>query len=65
MPKGKALSVCLRPMWPDCKSVDVLRSKLSVLREEGAEWVDFYHFAFMPLKNLGWIGKARDAMARH
>jgi hypothetical protein len=65
MPRGKALSVCLRPMWPDCESIDVLRSKLSVLREEGAEWVDFYHFGFMPLENLGWVGRARDAMAQH
>ena len=62
IPKGKALSVCLRPMWPDCESVDALRAKLRVLEEEGAEWVDFYHFAFMPLENLSWVGKARDAM---
>jgi hypothetical protein len=33
-----------------------------MLEEEGAEWVDFYHFAFMPLENLTWVGKARDAM---
>jgi hypothetical protein len=64
MPKGKALSVCLRPMWPDCDSVDVLRAKLRMLEESGAEWVDFYHFAFMPLEHLSWIGKARDAVAR-
>jgi hypothetical protein len=64
LPKGKALSVCLRPMWPDCDSIDVLRAKLRVLGEEGAEWVDFYHFAFMPLEHLSWVGKARDAMAR-
>ena len=64
LPKDKALSVCLRPMWPDCDSIDVLRAKLHVLEEEGAEWVDFYHFAFMPLEHLSWVGKARDAMAR-
>jgi hypothetical protein len=62
MPEGKGLSVCLRPMWPDCDSIDVLRAKLRVLEEEGAEWVDFYHFAFMPLEHLSWVGKARDAM---
>jgi hypothetical protein len=64
MPKGKALSVCLRPMWPDCDSIEVLRTKLRVLEENGVEWVDFYHFAFMPLEHLSWIGKARDALAR-
>jgi hypothetical protein len=64
MPPGKALAVCLRPMWPDTESVDVLRAKLRVLEEEGADWVDFYHFAFMPLEHLRWIGKARDVMRR-
>lgn len=63
MPKGKALAVAIRPMWPDTASVDVLRAKMRVLVQEGVEWVDFYHFAFMPLAKLKWIGEARDAMA--
>jgi hypothetical protein len=63
MPKGKALAVAIRPMWPDTASVDVLRAKMRVLVQEGVEWVDFYHFAFMPLTKLKWVGEARDAMA--
>lgn len=63
MPKGKALSVCLRPMWPDCASVDVLGTKLRVMEDEGIDWVDFYHYAFMPLSKLAWVGEARDAAA--
>jgi hypothetical protein len=61
MPQDKPLAVALRPMWPDCTSADMLRSKLRVLEEEGAAWVDFYHYAFMPLSSLAWVGEARDA----
>jgi hypothetical protein len=63
MPKEKPLAVALRPMWPDCTSAEILRSKLRVLEEENAAWVDFYHYAFMPLSNLAWVGEAQDALA--
>lgn len=62
MPKDKPLSVALRPMWPDCGSAETLRAKLRILLEEDVAWVDFYHYGFMPLKHLGWIGEARDGL---
>jgi hypothetical protein len=61
LPAGKPLSVALRPMWPDCASVDVLAEKLRILRDAGVAWADFYHYAFMPLANLAWIGAAARA----
>jgi len=61
LPAGKSLSVAMRPMFPDCASVEVLQAKLRVLEEEGAAWADFYHYAFMRLSNLAWVGQARAA----
>ncbi|MBV8564551.1 MAG: hypothetical protein JO273_03740 [Methylobacteriaceae bacterium] len=63
LPEGQPLSVALRPMWPDCESPDVLAAKLRVLEEAGAAWADFYHYAFMRLSSLDWIGEARAAVA--
>jgi hypothetical protein len=60
MPADKPLSVALRPMFPDCGSVEDLRTKLRILAQEKVAWVDFYHYGFMPLKHLGWIGEARS-----
>jgi hypothetical protein len=61
LPDHHTLSVALRPMWPDCNSVENLAAKLRILKELGAAWVDFYHYAFMPLSSLERIGKARHS----
>ena len=52
------LSVALRPMPPDCESPAELEEKLEFLAGAGADWVEFYHYGFMRLKNLEWIGEA-------
>ena len=58
MPNGAALSVALRPMRPDCDSAENLAAKAAVARELGIEWIDFYHYGFMPLDRLDWIREA-------
>ena len=45
-------------MPPDCASADELQGKLRVLEEYRVEWVNFYHYGFMRLRNLDWIGQA-------
>jgi hypothetical protein len=52
------LSVALRPMSPDSSSPEALEEKLRLLRQAGVEWVDFYHYAFIPLENFAWIARA-------
>ena len=51
------LSVALRPMPPDCSSAAELREKLVFLSDFGADWAEFYHYGFMRLRNLEWIGE--------
>jgi hypothetical protein len=58
IPAGRLRAVALRPMPPDCASADELQGKLRVLEEYRVEWVDFYHYGFMRLRNLDWIGQA-------
>jgi hypothetical protein len=58
LPARRLRAVALRPMPPDCASADELQAKLRVLAESGVEWVDFYHYGFMRLRNLDWMGQA-------
>jgi hypothetical protein len=54
-----AVSLALRPMWPDCEDAANLRAKVEL-----AEWafelerVDFYHYGLMQLDALDWIRTA-------
>ncbi len=57
------LSVALRPMPPDCFSPEELSEKIEVLSSFDADWVEFYHYGFMRLKNLDWIGEALASQA--
>ena len=52
------LSVALRPMPPDCLGPAELAEKVDLLNGFGADWVEFYHYGFMRLKNLEWIAEA-------
>lgn len=58
MPNGAGLSVALRPMRPDCDSAENLAAKAAVARALGIDWIDFYHYGFMPLDRLDWIRRA-------
>lgn len=55
---GANLSVALRPMMPDCDSVENLAAKLALCEELGLERADFYHYGFMRLSTLDRIGQA-------
>jgi hypothetical protein len=59
LPKGAKLSVALRPMPPDADGPDAVAAKLRTLEAVGADSADFYHYGFMRLSNLAWIGQAR------
>ena len=61
LPMGTPLSVALRPMPPDCFAADDLVPKLRALDDAEVAWADFYHYGFMRLSNLAWIGSARKA----
>jgi hypothetical protein len=60
--KASRLSVIMRPMAPDCQSVDNLARKLAVANEAGAVEVGFYHYGFMRLESLDLIRSALDAI---
>jgi hypothetical protein len=56
---GKAdFSVALRPMAPDCDSVENLAEKLAMCGELGLIRADFYHYGFMRLSTLDRIQAA-------
>ncbi|MDX6515756.1 MAG: hypothetical protein QOH73_1422 [Gaiellaceae bacterium] len=60
----QAVSLALRPMWPDCDGPQNLREKIEL-----AEWafelgrVDFYHYGLMQLEALDWIRAALSSSA--
>jgi hypothetical protein len=58
MPSDASLSVAVRPMLPDCDSLDELSERVAALRQCNVDWLDFYHYGMMRLKNLDWIGQA-------
>jgi hypothetical protein len=60
---GTKLSVAVRPMPPDCDGPAALAAKLRVLEEMGVVGAEFYHYGFMRLANLAWIGQARSMAA--
>jgi hypothetical protein len=52
------LSLVLRPMLPDCDSVENLAAKLRLARERGVERVDLYHYGLVPLTALDLVREA-------
>jgi hypothetical protein len=64
LPPGLPLSVAVRPMPPDCASAADVAGQLRALHDAGAAAADYYHYGFMRLSNLGWIGEARKLLAR-
>jgi hypothetical protein len=58
MPERASFSVAVRPMLPDCTTPDELAAKVAVVRDSGADWIDFYHYGMMRLTNLDWVGQA-------
>lgn len=49
------LSVALRPLLPDCQDEANLRQKIRQAVQAGADGIEFYHYAMMPLNRLDWI----------
>lgn len=49
------LSVALRPLLPDCLDEANLRQKIRHAVQAGADGIEFYHYAMMPLNRLDWI----------
>jgi hypothetical protein len=58
LPPDGALMSALRPMKPDCDGPQNLARKLEAARALGLARVDFYHYGFMRLAQLDWIGEA-------
>ena len=58
---GADLAVALRPMAPDCDSVENLAAKLRVCRELGLARAHFYHYGFMRLETLDVVQAALAA----
>ena len=42
-------------MLPDCRDEANLRQKIRQAVQAGAEGLEFYHYAMMPLNRLDWI----------
>jgi hypothetical protein len=59
---GSTLAAALRPMPPDCDSIENLAAKLVLARELALERVDFYHYGLAPLSALDLIHAAIDAV---
>ena len=62
-PEIAGVSVILRPMAPDCDSVENLARKLQVARDAGVGEVGFYHYGFMRLESLDLIRSALKTIA--
>jgi hypothetical protein len=62
VPDQSQLAVLLRPMPPDCLSVDNLVAKVGHAIKAGIEELDFYHYGLCRLRSLDWI---RTAVGAH
>ena len=58
VPDASELGLVLRPMTPDCRSVENLAAKVALAREHGLGRLDFYHYGFCRLDALDWIHQA-------
>jgi hypothetical protein len=63
LPANMPLSVAVRPMPPDCHTPADVAARLDVLEAAGVASADFYHYGFMRLGNLTWIGQCRSREA--
>ena len=55
------LTAALRPMLPDCDSVENLELKLRAAASLGVSRIDFYHYGFMPRVVLDRLRKALES----
>jgi hypothetical protein len=60
VPRDKALCFAVRPMPPDCFSIEDLRGKVNVARTAGVEWIEFYHYGLMRSSSFDWMREARQ-----
>jgi hypothetical protein len=58
VPPDTALTVILRPLWPDCLSQENLFEKIRIIRDKGIDDILFYHYGLMPINRLAWIQNA-------
>ncbi len=56
------LTAGIRPMVPDCDSVENLAAKLETITGAGARRADFYHYGFIPLPVLDRIRAAVETL---
>jgi hypothetical protein len=55
------VSVVLRPIPPDCDTVENLAAKLALARELGLGWAGIYHYGFLRLETLDLVRAAFEA----
>ena len=58
LPPATRLAVGVRPMPPDCLTAADLTSKVAVLRDQGVDTMDAYHYGLMRLLHVDWVGQA-------
>jgi len=54
----------LRPIPPDCETVENLAAKLALARELALTWAGIYHYGFLRLETLDLVRAAFVRAAR-
>jgi hypothetical protein len=58
IPDTREFAIEVRPMSPDCATLEDLLEKVRIARAAGADWIEFYHYGLMRTENIAWIGTA-------
>lgn len=58
IPDATEFSLAVRPMTPDCATVEDVMEKVALAAAAKVDWLEFYHYGLMRSENLAWVGEA-------
>jgi hypothetical protein len=61
IPADREFSIAVRPMTPDCATLEDVIARVATAEAVGADWIEFYHYGLMRSQNLAWVGEALRA----
>lgn len=62
IPDDTEFSLAVRPMTPDCRTLEDVTDKVALAVAAKVDWLEFYHYGLMRSQNLAWVGDALRAL---
>ena len=55
VPRERSFSISVRPVQADFPTMAEFADRATIVKEANPDWIEVYHYAFLPLERLAWI----------